>query len=581
MAEKQSFKISKGLIVLGVIVGLIIGTFVRPSIQYTGTNVPLAYILTGQINTEKTYNFALEMQDTLRKKSKQLMGTYEVYQQYDLSTIDQQIKQDKEQLYKYESGQEKGTKKNIIALENEIEYLNVLKDYLARVSEAEFAHRINEDIDQVLILEKYAFNALHTYVNAKVDMTSKREELTALDNQIKNANEEEVKQLKNQRKELESEIVEVEQNASGIKGYKSLIKRENTVLSLISERNCEQSSMKVTNFEDWIKKVIQHSRLNYLITLILTIGLIILLAFIGHTINNNTSYKKKHQLKLWKDNHFERGDSFTKIIITYIILLVMCLIAFYPLLNVFSISLRPGNNLFATDLRIIPLDATWDNFREAIFDIDLGIWLKNSLIVALITSVLGVIFSASAGYAFSRFKFTGRKPGMMIFLITQMFPAPMLLLPTYILISKLQLTDQLLGLLIPYVASAVPFAVWLLKGYFDTIPRSLEESAYVDGCSPMYTFIKIIIPLAKPALAIATLFAFMTAWSEYVVAKIIVNSKSVITLPVGLVTLQGEFQTKWGVYSAAALITSIPVIIVFICLSKYLVSGLTLGSVKE
>jgi len=162
-----------------------------------------------------------------------------------------------------------------------------------------------------------------------------------------------------------------------------------------------------------------------------------------------------------------------------------------------------------------------------------------------------------------------------------MFPAPMLLLPTYVLLSKMGLKDQLVGLLIPYAAIAVPFCVWLLKGYFDTIPKSLEESAYIDGCSTINTFIKIILPLSKPALAIAALFSFMSAWAEYVVARIIVSQADKITLPVGLVYLQGEFLTLWGVYSAAALLTSIPVILLFIAVSRFLVGGLVLGSVKE
>jgi arabinogalactan oligomer/maltooligosaccharide transport system permease protein len=192
-----------------------------------------------------------------------------------------------------------------------------------------------------------------------------------------------------------------------------------------------------------------------------------------------------------------------------------------------------------------------------------------------------VVFSASAGYAFSRFRFYGHRPGMIILLVTQMFPAPMLLLPTYVILSKLGLKDQLIGLAIPYTALVVPFGVWLLKGYFDTIPKDIEESAYIDGCSFFSAFTKIIIPLSKPALAIAVLYSWMTAWTEYVIARVIVSQATKQTLPVGLVYLQGEFNTLWGVYSAAALMTSIPVIILFVALSRQLVGGLVLGSVKE
>ncbi|MBC7958748.1 MAG: ABC transporter permease subunit, partial [Vallitaleaceae bacterium] len=239
------------------------------------------------------------------------------------------------------------------------------------------------------------------------------------------------------------------------------------------------------------------------------------------------------KLIYWKNKHFERNDSFIKIFFVYLVLLIFCVIAVYPLLNVLAVSLRPGDALFSTDLSIIPKNATLDNYRKAIFEIDLMIWLRNSLIIAVCTTVLAVTVSSTAAYSFSRFKFFGRKSGMMSLLITQMFPAPMLLLPTYILLSKLHLINNFFGLLVPYTATAVPFAIWNLKGYFDTIPRSLEESAYIDGCSPFRTFFTIILPLAKPALAVTALFAFMTAWSEFVVAKIVMSSPDRITLPVG------------------------------------------------
>ncbi|MGL6025300.1 MAG: sugar ABC transporter permease [Cetobacterium sp.] len=279
--------------------------------------------------------------------------------------------------------------------------------------------------------------------------------------------------------------------------------------------------------------------------------------------------------------HFERNDSWKKIIAIYTVLIIFSLITLYPLLNVLSVALRPGDQLFSTSLRIIPADATLDNFRKAIFDTDLLIWLKNSLIISSMTAIIGVFISITAGYAFSRFSFWGRKVGMMTFLITQMFPAPMLLLPMFIILVKLKLMNSFLGLLIPYVAVSVPFSVWMLKGYFDTIPKSLEESAYIDGCKVWQVMYKIVLPISTPALAITGLFSFMTAWSEFVIARIILTSADKLTLPVGLVNLQGSFSAEWGTYSAAALITSVPVILLFVGLSKYLVGGLTVGGVKE
>lgn len=281
-----------------------------------------------------------------------------------------------------------------------------------------------------------------------------------------------------------------------------------------------------------------------------------------------------------KNPRFERNDSLLKTIIIYVILLVFCVITVYPMLNVFSIALRPGDALFSTSLSIIPKNATLDNFRRAFAEYDLARWLLNSLLVSIISSIFGVLFSITAGYAFSRFQFKGKNKGMTVLLITQMFPATMMLLPLYLMLIKLNLSDSYIGLIIVYISTAIPFNIWMMKGYYDTIPKELEESAYVDGANIFTSFYKIILPLATPAIALTALFSFMGAWSEYITARVILSSPNLLTLPIGLTNLQGEFLTAWGVYSAAALVTALPVMILFIALSKYLVGGLTLGSVK-
>ncbi len=283
----------------------------------------------------------------------------------------------------------------------------------------------------------------------------------------------------------------------------------------------------------------------------------------------------------FKNRHFEKDDSWGKIVLIYLTLIFMVLLSIYPLLNVFSVSLRPDNSLFSSTLNIIPENWTFDNYRAAMQDIDLLLWLRNSLIISVLTAASTIVVAAPAAYAYSRYRFKGRRSGMLMFLSTQMFPASMLLLPTYILLVKLNLINQMYGLLIPYIATALPFTVWNLKGYFETIPRSLEESAYIDGCGALSAFYRIVLPLSAPGLAISALFAFMTAWSEYIIAKVILTKPNILTLPVGLVRLQGEFTTQWGVYSAAAIITALPVVILFVSLSRFLVGGLTVGGVKE
>lgn len=281
-----------------------------------------------------------------------------------------------------------------------------------------------------------------------------------------------------------------------------------------------------------------------------------------------------------KSERFEHGDSLIKIILIYITLGIFCAISIYPALNILSISLRPSSTLFSTSLKIIPDNATFDNYINAFVKYDLVKWIINSLIISSLTAVFGVVLSVTAGYAFSRFDFFGKKMGLSMLLVTQMFPATMTLLPLYIMLIHYGLSNSFIGLVIVYTSTTIPFNIWILKGYFDTIPKSLEESAYVDGANITKSFYMITLPLAAPAIALSALFSFMGAWSEYIVARVIITASDKLTLPIGLTNMMGQFTTDWGIYSAAALITAIPVMIIFICLSKYLVGGLTLGSVK-
>jgi arabinogalactan oligomer/maltooligosaccharide transport system permease protein len=206
--------------------------------------------------------------------------------------------------------------------------------------------------------------------------------------------------------------------------------------------------------------------------------------------------------------------------------------------------------------------------------------MRNSAIISLTVTVTGVVLASMSGYAFSRFNFMGKKFGMMSLLITQMFPATMLLLPLYIMLIYLGLINTYLGIIITYTATALPFCIWTMKGYYDTIPASLEEAARIDGCNQFQAFYLVILPLAAPALVITGLFSFMTAWAEYLVAAQILQDTQLWTLPLGLKSFESNMSTEWGLYGAASLIVMIPVVVLFLLLSRWLVSGLTLGSVK-
>lgn len=265
---------------------------------------------------------------------------------------------------------------------------------------------------------------------------------------------------------------------------------------------------------------------------------------------------------------------------SYALLLAVAFICLFPVTRIFTISLRPGNRLLSTSLDFIPDGATLENYRVLLTETHFLRWMLNSTFVAFVVTVTGVALASTAGYALSRYKFLGRGPVLSGLLVTQMFPATMLLLPLYVVLIQLQLLNSYIGLIIIYTATALPFCVWQMKGYYDTIPFSLEEAARIDGCSPWQAFYKVTFPLAAPALVITALFSFMTAWNEFVVANVVLQDAELFTLPLGLKLFQGTMVTQWGLYAAGALIVSIPVVLLFLILSRYLISGLTLGAVK-
>ena len=269
-----------------------------------------------------------------------------------------------------------------------------------------------------------------------------------------------------------------------------------------------------------------------------------------------------------------------RIAATYLVLILFCVIALYPVSQIFTISLRPADRLLSTSLEMIPKDASLRNYRALFSERPFALWLVNSTFVAFVVTMTGVALASTAGYAFSRFNFIGKKLGLLSLLVTQMFPATMLLLPMYIMLVKLHLINSYLGIIIMYSATALPFCVWQMKGYYDTIPTSLEEAGRIDGCNRFQTFYKVILPLASPALVITALFSFMSAWTEYIVAAQILQDTDLWTLPLGLKSFESNMGSEWGLYGAASMIVTIPVVILFLSLSKWLVSGLTLGSVK-
>ncbi len=267
-------------------------------------------------------------------------------------------------------------------------------------------------------------------------------------------------------------------------------------------------------------------------------------------------------------------------LLSHVFLWAACLVALFPVSRIITISLRPGNRLLSSDMSLIPNDASLESYVKILTEKPFLQWLYNSLLITVTTSMIGVCLAATAAYAFSRFKFPGRKSGLLFLMTTQMIPGAMLLLPIYLVLTKMGLNNTYTGLVVAYSVTTLPFSIWILKGYFDTVPKSLEEAARIDGCTEFGAFYRILLPLSKPSLAIVFLFNFTQAWNEYLVASTILQDSRLRTWPLGLYELQGNFNSEWGLFAAGSVLISIPVILLFLYSSKYMISGLTLGGVK-
>jgi arabinogalactan oligomer / maltooligosaccharide transport system permease protein len=278
-----------------------------------------------------------------------------------------------------------------------------------------------------------------------------------------------------------------------------------------------------------------------------------------------------------------RGRSRQASLILHGTLLLATVIAIFPVFWIFISSFKSLNEITSsTHLSVLPHHWTVGNYTH-VLTADNHIfltWLWNSVVVAFFTTLIGVFLSATAAYSFSRYRFPGYRPALTSFLITQMFPAAILLVPLYNIILHLGLLNAKAGLVLAYCTTAVPFCVWMLKGYFDTIPISLEEAGRIDGLTPFGTFWRIVIPLSLPGLAVTAFYSFITAWNEVAFANILMVKNTSYTLPVGLQSYVFQFAQDWDKLTAAAMLVSLPAVLVFLVAQRYLVSGLTRGGVK-
>jgi arabinogalactan oligomer/maltooligosaccharide transport system permease protein len=271
----------------------------------------------------------------------------------------------------------------------------------------------------------------------------------------------------------------------------------------------------------------------------------------------------------------------------------------FPIMWVTSLALDPRNIDKPLELRLIPPRASLDAFRRVLLEpygllcrnptdpsscMTFALLLKNSLIVALGTALIVVLLGATAAYAFSRFRFIGRESGMLMFIVLLMLPTTATLATLFVLLSQVKIGGESLrlthpGLMLAYASSALPFAVWNLKGCFDTVPRELEEAERIDGASATQTFVRIILPLSVPSLAVTVLFSFMTGWTEFVMAWTFLENPSRFTLAMAVSGMLGHGQA-WSSLAALALLMSLPVVLAFLLLQRYLMRGLLMGTIE-
>lgn len=265
----------------------------------------------------------------------------------------------------------------------------------------------------------------------------------------------------------------------------------------------------------------------------------------------------------------------------YLFIGVVFVFISYPLLWTLGLSLNPGTSLYGSTM--FPENWSFVHYKWLFFDpsSDYLLWYKNTLIVATITSICSVIVVSLIAYAFSRYNFIGRKNGIYTFLLLQMFPVLMAMVALYLLLNLVNLLDTLTGLILIYIGGAIPLNVFLVKGYFDTLPRELDESAKIDGAGHFRIFFTIMLPLAKPILAVVALFNFMTPFMDFILPSIILRSPENFTLALGLFNfINDQFGNNFTRFAAGAILIAIPIAAVFLYLQRYLISGLTSGATK-
>ncbi len=255
-------------------------------------------------------------------------------------------------------------------------------------------------------------------------------------------------------------------------------------------------------------------------------------------------------------------------------------ISIYPLFFMLMTALQPSTFLFEYPPKLFPTAPTLANFVQAWTSQNFSVYVANSVFVTAVSFLLIFCLSSTMAFAYSRFTFKGKKLTFAIVMSALVIPGLTLIIPQFILINQFGMFNSYPGLIVIYTASGIPFTMFLLKGFFDTISRDIDESVAIDGGSSLRLFVSIILPLSKPAFVPATIFNMLTIWEEFPWALTIINDPLKRTLPIALATFQGQYTTQWGIVFAGSLIAVLPVIVLFVFLQRYFIAGITAGAVK-
>lgn len=270
--------------------------------------------------------------------------------------------------------------------------------------------------------------------------------------------------------------------------------------------------------------------------------------------------------------------SWLRLLTLHLPVLLIILFALGPYIWMFISSITPEKDM-DIEFRYFPRNPTLENYGRIFQKINFSSNMKDSLIVAFATMVLGLGISVTASYSFSRFKFRGRNYLLIQFLVINMFPIVLLLIPLFVIMRVLNLIDTYFALIIAYSTFTIPFSIWMMTSFFSAIPTEVDESALVDGCNRFSAMLRVVIPIAMPGISATGIYIFITAWNEFLYAAILTGTK-VRTIPVALQNLIGEYEIAWGLLTAGGIISAIPVIILFFFIQKRLISGMTAGAVK-